>query len=139
LLQVLAPETGLKLLTWAHEANVILPENQAESRKVEGRLEALQANSRFRIFLHVGVAKGRPVPEVEAIKKALANDGYAVLGVDDKADTYGPGVDYFNDSDKQAAESIAGILTGLLPGNPGAIPVRKQSVQNRNGTIGIWF
>ena len=139
LLKVHAPETGLKLLAWAQEAKVILPENQAESLKVEGRLEVLQANGRFRIFLHVGVAKVRPVPEVEAIKKALASDGYAVLGVDDKADNYGPGVDYFNDADKQAAESIAKILTGLLPGSPSAIPVRKQSVQNRNGTIGIWF
>ncbi|HEY5865969.1 MAG TPA: hypothetical protein VI542_10570, partial [Candidatus Tectomicrobia bacterium] len=50
-------------------------------------------------------------------------------------DNYGPGVEYFHDSDKQAAESIAKILTGLLPGNPGAILVRKQSVQNRNGTM----
>jgi hypothetical protein len=139
LLQVLAPETGLKLLAWAQQANVILPENQAESRKVEGRLEALQANGRFRLFLHTGVSKGRAVPEVEAIKKALAADGYTVLGVDDKTDAYGPGIDYFNDADKQAAESIAKALTSLLPGNPTAIPVRKQSAQNRAGTIGIWF
>lgn len=76
LLQFLAPETGPKLLTWAQQTNTILPENQAESRKVEGRLEILQANARFRIFLHIGVAKGRPVPEIEAIKKTLADDGW---------------------------------------------------------------
>lgn len=139
LLQVLAPETGLKLLAWAHQAKVILPENQAESQKVEGRLEKLQANGRYRIFLHTGSANGRPVPELEAIKKAFATEGYTILGLDDQKDAYGPGVDYFNDSDKSAAESIAKVLTGLLPGDPKQIPARRQNAQNRVGTIGIWF
>lgn len=139
MLQTLAPETGLKLLNWAQQTKIILAENQAESRKVKDRLEVLQMNARFRIFLHIGVAKGRPVPEIEAIKNTLAAEGYTIFGVDNEADQYGPGVDYFNDSDNSAAKSIAKLLTGLLPKNSDEIPPRKQSVQNRTGTIGIWF
>lgn len=139
LLQVLAPDTSLKLLAWANGSKIILPENQAESRKIEGRLETLQANGRFRLFVHIGQARGRPVPEPEAIRKALAGDGYAVTGLDNESDNYGPGVDFFNESDKEAAKDIARIVTELRPGNPGAIPIRKQSIPNRNGTIGIWF
>lgn len=139
LLQALAPETGLKLITWAQQTNIIFPENKGESLKIKDRLEVLQANARFRIFLHIGVAKGRPIPGIEAIKKTLAAEGYTILGVDDKADPYGPGVDFFNDFDSPAAKSIANFLTDLLPENSAEIPIRKQSVQNRIGTIGLWF
>ena len=137
--QVLAPETGLKLLAWAQQAGVIFPENLKASQEVGGQLEKLQANGRYRIFLHTGQATSRPAPELEAIKKAFAAEGYTILGLDDKKDDFGPGVDYFNDADKTAAENIAKVLTGLLPGESRPIPARRQKVQNRIGTIGIWF
>ena len=139
LLTVLAPETGLKLLAWAQQAKVILPENREASLEVKSNLEALQANGRLRLFLHVGQAKGRPLPELDAIGKALSEDGYSVLGTDNQADAYGPGVDYFDLGTKPAAEKIAKILTSLLPAGATPIAARKQSTPNHQGTIGIWF
>jgi hypothetical protein len=139
LLQELAPETGLKLLHWARNAKIILPQNQAESSSAENKLNILEANGRFRIFLHMGSAKGRPIPDVSAIRKALASQGFSVVGTDDIFDNYGPGVDYFSDIDKTGAESVAKLLTDLLPNGTRTIPARKQTVQNRIGTLGIWF
>src|SRR6185295_5918180 len=64
LLQIVEPRVALPLITWAQETHVILPGNVAEGNAVKKRLEYLE-NNRFRIFLHVGKAGNRPVPDIE--------------------------------------------------------------------------
>jgi hypothetical protein len=139
LLEILEPDVALKLLSWAQKTGVILPGNIDEGNAVKKTLESLQENGRFRIFLHVGQAKNRPVPDVDAIKKALATQGFAVLATDEDVDEFGPGVDYFDDRDIDAAKKVAASVGGLLPGNSDSMRVRRQTVQSRPGTLGIWF
>jgi len=145
LLEILQPETSLKLVAWANKANIVFAENKPRSQEierrldVEQRLEFIREIPRFRVFLHLGKAKNRPVPDVDAIKKVLADQGFSISGIDDQSDDYGPGVDYFYTDDQRGAQEVAKILVALLQNNSASMRARRQSAVNRSGTLGVWF
>ncbi len=139
LVKILEPQTGLKLITWARDSGVLLQESREKTLAIEKDLKKLEENSRFLIYLHLGQVKNRNVPAQSNIEKALTSEGFRVVGSDNQKDVYGPGIDYFHDKDKEGAERVAAVLNGLLGLDKKRITVRKQSVTNREGVLGIWF
>jgi len=96
--------------------------------------------AKFTVFIHEG---GTPNAEVvKRLAAALASKGYNIRGFDEEQDTIGgPGVDYFYDEDKAAAEDIAQIINKELTTNGLSANVnpRKQGVKNPPGYIGVWL
>jgi hypothetical protein len=94
-------------------------------------------NARYAIFLHTG---GGEATLADRLGKALATKGFSVRGVDTKIDSVGgPGVDYFNEQDRQGARDIAEIVNALLPPNQTKLGPRFQRVSNPPGFLGIWL
>jgi len=122
------------ILAWA-----TLKPNPRPPRPGPSRPAAPIVDGKFRVFLHLGKANNRAVPEEGAIKKALEAQGFVVVDSDGKKDDYGPGVDYFHDEDKNGAQRLASLLNRLLPGQQGRILPRRQSARQPPGTLGVWF
>jgi hypothetical protein len=94
---------------------------------------------RYLIYLHLGKLPDRYTPSKEVVLQRLTEAGFTVKGVDDNFDAYGPGVDYFHEKDKEAADIVAQVLNALLPNESKQLRSRKQNVTRQEGTIGIWF
>jgi hypothetical protein len=94
--------------------------------------------SQFRIFMHFGEEKLRKRIESK-VRLALTDGGYNVVGSDPTDESIGSSwIDYFFPEDCAGANNIRQTLSavlqqGMLP------PIRKQPVNNRPGTIGLWF
>jgi hypothetical protein len=102
------------------------------------RLQASMAPSRYRIFLHFG--NRNLGPELEAkIKAEFSENGFIVVGTDRKDDFGGSGIDYFYDRDCIGAQKVRELLLKVLPRDASTPPLRKQSVINQPGTLGVWI
>jgi hypothetical protein len=139
LVTILEPDTGQKLIAWIRDSGLLLEENKAKSLEVEESLEKLKTNRRFVLYLHLGQVENRQVPARVDIERLLKSNGFINLRVDDEKDRYGPGVDYFHDTDRVGAEIVADILNTLLGADQKPIVPRKQSGRNPEGWLGIWF
>ena len=96
--------------------------------------------AKFTVFIHGGGAPNEEV--VKRLAAAVASKGYNIRGLDKEQDTIGgPGIDYFYDEDKAAAEDIAQIINKELAANDLSANVnsRKQGVKNPPGYIGVWL
>jgi len=95
----------------------------------------------LRIFVHLGKHDGSGTQELARVSEALAAAGFPLSGFDKDTDQYGPGVDYFFDTDRPYAEKVAATLnTALTLKSPEKVFVaRYQAVGNKEGTLGIWF
>lgn len=87
--------------------------------------------------MHLGQSANRSVPTETEIIKALSSVGFGVAGMDTLADQYGPGVDYFHDSDKNGAEQVAAALSTLRPPTDKPIEARKPKAKNQVGVLGV--
>jgi len=96
-------------------------------------------NTQFRIFLHLGRHDGSRPQDSKPVIAALTNSGFQIKGQDNQADEFGPGVDYFFDSDKAAAVRAAATLNDLIGSSPKPFVARRQSAKNAEGALGVWF
>jgi hypothetical protein len=101
-------------------------------------------NSRFVIFIHAG--GGATDEEVREVAIALIRKQYTVRPTDrDQDKVGGPGVDYFDDSAKAAAEDVANTVNDVLKGqklltdDKKALKARRQSLRNPPGYLGVWL
>lgn len=96
-------------------------------------------NQRFRIFLHLGKHDASGIQPLDPVKDALNKAGFEIRGSDNELDRHGPGIDYFNDTDRAGAERVATILNGLRGPKDKPFIVRRQSTKNAQGTLGVWY
>jgi hypothetical protein len=100
-------------------------------------------NSRFVIFIHTG---GGTITEEQA--KAIAVDlvrkRYTVRVPDNQQDRVGgPGVDYFADDAKGAADDVAATVNAAMKSlnlrNSKPLAARRQNLKNPPGFLGVWL
>jgi hypothetical protein len=96
---------------------------------------------RFVLFIHAGPNLDSQRDLVKKIAIQLARRGYLVRPPDNDRDVVGgPGVDYFLDADRAAADDIAAVVNSLLPQGAGrGLQPRPQKINNPRGYIGIWL
>jgi hypothetical protein len=102
--------------------------------------------SKFVVFIHTG---GRSLDRhaTQRIGIALSQKGYVVRAPDrDQDDVGGPGVDYFSESARPAAEDVANtmneILTEMKLQDKDArkkLRPRLQRTKNPPGYLGVWL
>lgn len=101
-------------------------------------------NSRFVIFIHAGGAEISD-DQVKDIAVTLVRKQYTVRVPDRDQDKSGPGVDYFDDNAKAAAEDVANTVNDVLKGlklltdEKRALKPRRQSLRNPPGYLGVWL
>jgi len=115
-----------------------LAEFQSAYRAVMAKIAGIQDAERYKVYLHLGQT-ARLVPARAAIEKTIGPLGFAAAGDDQQLDQFGPGVDYFNEGDKDGAEAVAKALNTLLGPDQPQVKARRQSVKNPEGTLGVWF
>jgi tetratricopeptide (TPR) repeat protein len=94
-------------------------------------------NGRFTLFIHGG---GEAADTIDVVERSLQQKGYAVRAPDDQRDAVGgPGVDYFSDGDKAAAQEVAVAINALLPSGHPPLKPRRQKVKNPAGYLGVWL
>lgn len=103
------------------------------------RIQSTLAPSRYRVFLHFGNSE-LGLDLESKIKSGLADRGFIIVGTDRKDDRVGgAGIDYFYDDDCAGADQLRKVLTAVLPQGSTLPPLRKQSVLNQPGTLGVWL
>jgi hypothetical protein len=91
---------------------------------------------RYRVFLHDG---GGDAALASRIAENLRNLGFRA-----SSDSYidpvgGPGVEYFNDEDRNGAVSVALAVNSMLPADLKPLRPRRQTVDNPPGFLGVWL
>ena len=100
--------------------------------------------SGYRVYVHRRSAVGNDYPGDETIRQKLEALGAEVVGFDDQADPFGPGVDYMRGASdaKQAAEALAMIVNEVIaPNDEPSEPLRAraQSSLPQADLLGLWF
>jgi hypothetical protein len=96
--------------------------------------------NRYQLFIHDGSTKSGRSSLTNQIAFSLAKRGYKVRSPDnDRDETGGPGVDYFNSDDLRIARDIADVVNSQLPSDAKKLVPRRQNVSNRPGYIGVWL
>jgi Novel STAND NTPase 1 len=91
---------------------------------------------RYALFLHAGGGRSNTA---ELVYGVLQKQGYSVSSDSEIDDSGGPGVDYFNDQDKTAAEKVSTLVNSVLPEDLRRLQPRRQKPRNPPGYIGIWL
>jgi hypothetical protein len=102
--------------------------------------------SKFVVFIHAGPYLKDGDVAVRQIAGALFSKGYVVRSPDNDVDEIaGPGVDYFDDNARDAAQDVADTVNELLPrfnrtGFQGKklIP-RRQKTKTPPNYLGVWL
>jgi hypothetical protein len=105
-------------------------------------------NSRIVIFIHAGGGEIND-NQIRDIAVALVRKQYTVRVPDrDQDKVGGPGVDYFDDSARAAAEDVANTVNAALKGlklltdekdEKRALKPRRQFLRNPPGYLGVWL
>lgn len=97
--------------------------------------------NKYRLYLHLGSAAGQHLSAdtLSQIRTILQLSGFAVLGEDNKLDSFGAGVDYFHSEDLAMADSVARLLNELIPDSLNWLQPRRQSVDRDLHLFGVWF
>jgi hypothetical protein len=93
------------------------------------------------VFMHTG-PKSPDDTSVRAIAGQLVRSGYVVRAPEGDQDKVGgPGVDYFADDAKPAAERLADTVNKLLEAETGFKPLkpRRQNLKNPPNYLGLWL
>jgi hypothetical protein len=102
------------------------------------------------VFMHTGPKKPDD-PSVRAIAAQLVRSGYVVRAPEGDRDTVGgPGVDYFSDDAKPAAQALSDVVNKLLQQEREAekeakkeefkpLQPRRQTVKNPPNYLGLWL
>lgn len=98
--------------------------------------------SKFIVFIHAGPKLTDPV--VRRIAGALYTKGFVVRSPDnDQDETGGPGVDYFADTAKDAAQDVAEAVNMLMAKPEGAptkkLAPRRQNTKTPANYLGVWL
>jgi hypothetical protein len=108
--------------------------------------EAEQADkSSYILFVHTGAdAKVKDVDDkVRSVLTSLLKAGYSVRKPDTDRDVVGgPGVDYFNDGDKDTAEDVAKIVNETYQAmqlGDVVLRARLQKIPNPPHYFGVWL
>jgi hypothetical protein len=96
--------------------------------------------STYILFLHTGAAAGHDTAKVvTAVTSALLKAGYSLRAPDTERDIVGgPGVDYFDDGDAQAAAEVAKAVNSAAGADFKLAP-RLQRAKTPSHYIGIWL
>lgn len=104
--------------------------------------------SKFIIFIHAGPFLKDGEAAVKQIAGALFNKGYVVRSPDnDQDDAGGPGVDYFDDNARDAAQDVADTVNELMAkislpktGVAGKkLMPRRQKTKTPPNYLGVWL
>ena len=103
-------------------------------------------NSKFAVFIHGGGNDKADDKAIREIAVALLGKRYVVRAPDkDRDEVGGPGVDYFADSARDAAQEVADIVNDklkdlkLLPDEGKKLKPRLQRQKNPPGYLGVWL
>jgi hypothetical protein len=102
--------------------------------------------SKFVVFIHMG---GRSLDRLAILRIgiALSKKGYVVRAPDrDQDEVGGPGVDYFSDSARDAAQDVANAMNEVLremklqdKDDSRKLRPRLQGTKNPPGYLGVWL
>jgi hypothetical protein len=102
-------------------------------------------NSKFVVFIHAG---GKDIDDksIKEIAVTLLGKRYVVRSPDrERDDVGGPGVDYFSDSARDAAQEVADTVNEkleslkLLTDDNKKLKPRLQQLKNPAGYLGVWL
>jgi hypothetical protein len=91
------------------------------------------------LFIHAGHASSGEYDDlVRKVTIALAKSGYVVRAPDQERKQDGPGVDFFDETNRPAAEHIASVVNEQK-GEGHDLKVRLQPVKRPQGYIDVWL
>jgi hypothetical protein len=121
------------------------PQSRQEQAPQQGALPA-RDNSRFVVFIHAGGKDGADDKAIREIAVALLGKRYVVRAPDRERDEVGgPGVDYFAEAARDAAQEVADTVNeklkslNLLPDETKKLKPRLQRLKNPPGYLGVWL
>jgi len=124
----------------------VLSAQQQPRQEQQTTVAPARDNSRFVVFIHTGGNEKADDKSIREIAVALLGKRYVVRAPDKERDEVGgPGVDYFADTGRDAAQEVADVVNeklkrlGLLPDENKKLKPRLQRQKNPPGYLGVWL